>query len=87
MKAPLYHGTHPENIPSILAYGLRTNELGWCYLTPSLEEARQYGGAVLVIDPPENVRLGSLEDCEGWEVLCFGTVPPDRILVKEIVNG
>lgn len=81
----LYHGTTPEALPGILREGLRPKRKGRCsYLSPKPEAASCFGqGVLLQVDVPKRVPLSAFEDCEDWEVLCWGTVPPSRITVLE----
>lgn len=84
----LYHGTSPEAAEKILHEGLKPNGMGFCYLSPQQEIARHFGtGAVLEVDPPDDMNLTAFEDCADWEVFCWGTIPPDRIRMLETRYG
>ena len=78
----LYHGTPKENIKSILQIGLKPSRIGIVYLTPKISEARHYG-AVLEVETGNN-KLTAFDDCKDWEVLCWGSIPPESI--KELIG-
>jgi RNA:NAD 2'-phosphotransferase (TPT1/KptA family) len=79
MRYPLYHWTSTDNLGSILEYGLRPNGMGIIYLTPVPTEAK-FGDILLQVDTGD-LKLTSFEDCSSWEVLCWGSIPPERIRI------
>ena len=88
----LFHGTTPAAWKHIQVEGLRgripESEGGWglVYLTPLVEEARCYGTVVVAVETGD-LRLTSFEGCEEWEVLCWGTIPPEQLSVLEVTDA
>lgn len=76
----LYHGTDPKNIDSILCTGLKPNNIGIVYLSPTLEQCGRWGGAILEIETGD-LKLTAFEGCANWEVLCWGRILPENIKV------
>jgi RNA:NAD 2'-phosphotransferase (TPT1/KptA family) len=74
----LYHYTKKENLESILLNGLRPSELGIVYLTPSPEKLKGFGDILLEVETGD-LKLTCFEDCEDWEVLCWGSIGPEQI--------
>ena len=58
--------------------GLIPNSLGIVYLTPDPAKIKGFGNVLLKIDTG-NLRLTAFEDCEDWEVLCWGQIPSRNI--------
>ncbi len=81
----LFHATSRDNLPSILETGLRPSRLGIVYLSPNPELAANFGDAVLEVAVPEELSLTAFDDCEEWEVLCWGHIPAE--CVKEYLNN
>ena len=81
----LYHSTSKGNADSIMREGLRPNEIGIVYLSPSLKEARGWGGEVILEVETGDCKLTAFEDCKAWEVLCWPEtpIPPTQIKVIE----
>ena len=82
LPGELFHGTTPSAWKQIKVEGLKANGFGIIYLTPLIEEARCHGGVVLEVETG-NLRLSAFEDCEDWEMLCWGNIPPEQINMKE----
>ena len=76
----LFHQTRQENISSIMECGLIPNRVGIIYLSP-LQNAG-FGEVTLEVET-DNVKLTAFEDCQDWEVLCWGPIPPENI---EVLN-
>lgn len=90
----LYHGTSSKNVSAILVEGLRPNKIGIVYLSPKPEVAARFGvywpdskklpdltdSVVLEVETGD-LRLTAFDDCEEWEVLCWGHVPATCIRV------
>ncbi len=81
----LYHGTFKENLPSILATGLKPNGMGIVYLSPDKKVIDLFGGKFDVLLKVEtgDTKLTAFDDCKDWEVLCWGAIPPEDIQVLE----
>jgi len=87
-KMKLYHWTRKENLESILREGLRPSGLGIVYLTPRPEcwKTRKQGqeqGEVCLEVETGDLRLSAFEDCKEWEVLCWGHILPENIMVSK----
>jgi len=73
-----YHWTKKENLSSILKEGLKPNGFGIVYLTP---EPDGWRGEVCLKVETGNLKLSSFEDCKDWEILCWGHIPPQDIMI------
>jgi len=76
----LYHYTDESNIASILSGGLRPNKMGVVYLTPCINKLKGFGNALLEVETGD-IKLTCFEDCEDWEVLCWGQIATEHIRV------
>jgi len=74
----LFHQTEKKNIKSIMKRGLGTNKSGWLYLSPRSDLG--FGEITLEVETGNN-KLTAFDDCKDWEVLCWGTIPPENIKV------
>ncbi len=72
----LYHWTKKENIDSILREGLKPSGMGIVYLAP--EKSVRFGDTLLEVETGD-LRLTAFDDCNKWEVLCWGRIPPGAI--------
>ena len=72
----LYHGTDSRDIASILRDGLRPNRIGIVYLSPTA--TTRWGDSSLEVETGD-LKLTAFDDCEDWEVLCWGRIPPENI--------
>jgi len=82
----LYHWTKKENLENILNTGLRPNRMGIVYLAPEPEawKTREQGeeqGEVCLEVETGDLKLTAFEDCEEWEVFCWGHISPENIKV------
>lgn len=78
----LFHRTKSKAVPGILREGLRPNAIGIVYLSPKRDGSRplQEGETLLAVTIRDQ-RLTAFEDCADWEVLCWGSIPPEDIRV------
>lgn len=79
-----FHGTLPENVPSILKEGLRLggDASGTIWVARDEDEAARYGGAIFEVDFT-GIKGGWFDDPEVWQAHLFEPIPPDRLrLVK-----
>jgi len=84
----LYHWTKKENLESILNTGLQPKWGidGIVYLTPKPEawktwkQGKEQGEVCLEVETGD-LRLSAFEDCKEWEILCWGHIPPENIIV------
>ncbi len=76
----LYHQTTERNLSGIFKKGLIPNSIGIVYLTPLL--GLGFGEVTLQVQTGKN-KLTAFEDCSGWEVLCWGPIPPENIRLLE----
>lgn len=74
----LYHETKRKNLPSIMKNGLCGNGIGIVYLSPVPNAG--WGEVCLKVETGK-ARLTAFTDCEEWEVLCWGKIPPKSIQV------
>ncbi len=82
----LSHVTTQDRLPTIVRDGLRPNSMGIVYLSPKPQGWRPLQeGEVLLHVTINGQRLTSFEDCAEWEVLCWGSVPPEDIVVMNNV--
>lgn len=79
----LYHGTYKKHLVSILKKGLFPSKIGIVYLSPTKEVIDFFEGDFDVLLEVEtgDLKLTAFEDCEEWEVLCWGHIPPKNIKV------
>lgn len=77
----LFHRTDVKNVKSILAGGLRPSRIGIIYLSPR-DDLVQFGEALLEVETGDN-RLTAFDDCDKWEVLCWGPIAPQNIQVLD----
>jgi len=87
----LYHGTNQEAWQHIQVKGLQSRipkaEGGWglIYLSPTIELATHWGDVILEVETGD-LQLSSFDDCEDWEILCWGEISPKQVtrIFKEI---
>lgn len=79
----LYHWTNKENVKTILRHGLRCNKIGIVYLTPIIDREKLTAFVtdddVCLRVKTKGLKLTAFDDCEEWEVLCWGNIEPKRI--------
>jgi len=83
----LWHWTDKNNLESILREGLKPNKIGIVYLTPKPQHIRQWwnNSAILLEIETAEIRLTVFDECQEWEVLCWGHISPSNIkLVSSI---
>lgn len=74
----LFHQTQKKNVASILRDGLRPSRIGIVYLSPRSDLG--FGDVLLQVETGNN-KLTAFDDCKDWEVLCWGSIPPQDISV------
>ncbi len=78
----LYHGTKRKHLKRILSEGLKPTYLGNSIIcmSPSIEEARHWGQAVLGVDV-QGYEISCFDDCAEWERFVWTKEPisPDRL--------
>ncbi len=87
-KKKLYHWTYKDCLESILKEGLKPSGFGIIYLSPrrkkpyfgSLYRNNQKYEVLLKVETGDK-RLSAFEGCREWEVLCWGSIPPEDIIV------
>ena len=77
----LYHRTSINSVQSILEHGLRPNDIGIVYLSPTQDTG--FGDVLFEVETGDN-RLTAFEDCEDWEVLCWESIPAEKV---KLING
>jgi hypothetical protein len=75
----LFHRTEVKNLKSILAGGLCPSSIGIVYLSPR-DDLVQFGDALLEVETGDCL-LTAFDDCNKWEVLCWGPIAPQNIQV------
>jgi hypothetical protein len=74
----LFHQTRGEYLTSIVRHGLMPNKMGILYLSPLQDIG--FGEVTLEVETGDN-KLTAFDDCKEWEVLCWGSIPPENIKV------
>jgi RNA:NAD 2'-phosphotransferase (TPT1/KptA family) len=74
----LFHQTQKKNVASILRDGLKPSRIGIVYLSPRSDLS--FGDVTLIVETGDN-KLTAFDGCEDWEVLCWGSIPPEHISV------
>ena len=83
----LFHSTPTENVESILEKGLIPSGIGIVYLSPDLEHIYKISGRTILEVETGDLKLTAFEDCEEWEVFCWGRIPPENIkIIEEILR-
>ena len=75
----LFHRTDGKNVDSILIDGLCPSRIGIVYLSP-MDDLVQFGDVLLEVETGDH-RLTAFDDCDKWEVLCWGHIAPQNIRV------
>lgn len=82
----LFHWTKEKHLTSIFNSGLSPNRIGIVYLTPNPQATKDFGEALLEVETGE-LKLTAFDDCKEWEVLCWGSIPPNKIKISENFNA
>ncbi len=76
----LFHGTSKAAWDKIKNEGLKPSGIGIVYLSPTPEVIDFWGGFEILLEVETgDTKLTAFEDCEDWEVFCWGHIPPDKI--------